>query len=497
VQGFGTDLIGWRSFTARASLFPPMSEEATRVRVMVVEDDPEVSKAIARKLGGDGHDIEMSDDPRPVLERLESGQADWDVVLLDVGLPGMSGIDVLHRFREAGSLASIVMLTGDNSAATATTCMRAGAFYYLTKPFRPYELGAMIESAGRYSTLRRQLAGARRALDQGSDSMLVGSSNAMRRMRSALDRLAGQDVSILIQGESGTGKELVARALHERGPRRAKRFVALNCGAIPESLIDSELFGHVKGAFTGATGDRPGVFVEADGGTLFLDEIGDMPMAVQARLLRVLQESEVRPVGGSTERKVDARVIAATHVDLTTAVEQGKFRQDLFYRLNVVVVQVPPLRERLDDLPLLAAHFLKKHGGEKPPSLSPDALEAMTGYAWPGNVRELENAVEHAIALHHGEVIGPESLPTAITRGVAPTTTATVDNGMPEGGELQPLTEAKRKASAGFEKRYLIAAMERAKGSVSEAARLAGLDRTNFRRLLQRHGLDATTFKGQ
>ncbi len=495
MRGLPTDLIDWRSFATHASLFAPMSEEPARVRVMVVEDDPEVSKAIARKLNAEGHDIEMSEDPRPVLDRLEAGQADWDVVLLDVGLPGMSGIDVLHRFRESGSMASIIMLTGDNSAATATTCMRAGAFYYLTKPFRPYELGAMVESAGRYSVLRRQLAGARRALDHGPDSMLVGSSNAMRRMRSALDRLAGQDVSILIQGESGTGKELVARALHERGPRRSKRFVALNCGAIPESLIDSELFGHVKGAFTGATTDRPGVFVEADGGTLFLDEIGDMPMAVQARLLRVLQESEVRPVGGSSERKVDARVIAATHVDLTAAVEQGKFRQDLFYRLNVVVLQVPPLRERLDDLPLLAAHFLKKHGGDKPPSLSPDALEAMTGYPWPGNVRELENAVEHAIALHHGEVIGHESLPSTITRGAAPSTAPPADSG-PETGELQPLTEAKRKAGAAFEKRYLVAAMERAKGSVSEAARLAGLDRTNFRRLLQRHGLDATTFKG-
>jgi len=489
------DLIDWRSISTHASLFHPMGEEAARVKVMVVEDDPEVSKAIARKLGGDGHDVELSEDPRPVLERLEGGQSDWDVVLLDVGLPGMSGIDVLHRFREAGSLASIIMLTGDNSAATATTCMRAGAFYYLTKPFRPYELGAMVESAGRYTTMRRQLAGARRALDGSADSTLVGSSNAMRRMRSALDRLAGQDVSILIQGESGTGKELVARALHERGARRAKRFVALNCGAIPEALIDSELFGHIKGAFTGATSDRPGVFVEADGGTLFLDEIGDMPVAVQARLLRVLQESEVRPLGGSSERKVDARVIAATHVDLTAAVEHGKFRQDLFYRLNVVVLQVPPLRERLDDLPLLAAHFLRKHGGEKPPSLSPDALEAMTGYAWPGNVRELENSVMHAIALHHGEVIGPESLPSALTsRNKHPSAAVEREGLISETEELQPLTEAKRKASAAFEKRYLVAAMERAKGSVSEAARLAGLDRTNFRRLLQRHGLDATTF---
>ncbi|MBL0219547.1 MAG: sigma-54-dependent Fis family transcriptional regulator [Myxococcales bacterium] len=347
---------------------------------MVVEDDVEVGKLLARKLSADGHDHEILEDPRPVLERLDAGEDGWDVVILDVGLPGMSGIDVLRRFREAGSTASIIMLTGDNSAQTATTCMRAGAFYYLTKPFRPYELGAMVESAARYSTMRRQLAAARApqpsGVDHSADRLLVGTSTAMRRLRSALDRLAGQDVSILIQGESGTGKELVARALHYRGMRRAKRFVALNCGAIPESLIDSELFGHTRGAFTGATSDRPGVFVEADGGTLFLDEIGDMPLAVQARLLRVLQESEVRPVGGTLERKIDVRVIAATHVDLASAVDVQKFRQDLFYRLNVVVLQVPPLRDRLDDLPLLAAHFLAKHGGASPPSLSPDALEA-------------------------------------------------------------------------------------------------------------------------
>jgi len=325
--------------------------------------------------------------------------------------------------------------------------------------------------------------------DRATDSMLVGASTAMRRMRSALERLAGQDVSILIQGERGSGKELVARALHERGARRANRFVALDCGAIPESLIDSELFGHLKGAFQGATSDRPGGFVEAEGGTLFLDAIGDLPVAVQPRLLRVLQEGEVRPLGGSSERKVDARVIAATDLDLTAAVEHGRFRQDLFYRLNVVVIQVPPLRERLDDLPLLAAHFLRKHGGASPPSLSSAALDAMTGHTWPGNVRELESSMMHAIALHHTELIGPESLPASITSRRPPPPP------VPEAAELQPLTKAKRQASAAFEKRYLIAAMERAKGSVSEAARLAGLDRTNFRRLLQRHGIDAATFK--
>ncbi len=476
-----------------------MDDTATRAKVMVVEDDPEVARAIARKLGGDGLEVELADDPRPVLARIDAGEADgWDVVLLDVGLPGMSGIDVLRRFREANSLASIVMLTGDNTANTATTCMRAGAFYYLTKPFRPYELSTMVESAASYSRLRRELARVRPAIDDASDQLLVGISPAMRKLRAALDRLAGQDVSILIRGESGTGKELVARALHERGTRRKRRFVALNCGAIPDSLIDSELFGHAKGAFTGAGTDRQGVFIEADGGTLFLDEIGDMPTAVQARLLRVLQEGEVRPVGGSGVRTVDVRVIAATHVDLTAAVEQGRFRQDLFYRLNVVVLHVPPLRDRLDDLPILAAHFLRKHGGQAQLSLSPDALDVMTSYGWPGNVRELENALMHAIALRQGEVILPESLPATIAaRGSGKITTIIpVTSG--EGGDdqLPPLTEAKRRASAAFEKNYLTLAMERAKGSISEAARLAGLDRTNFRRLLQRHGIDATQFKG-
>ena len=474
-------------------------DSTARVKVMVVEDDPEVAKTIARKLGGDGLDVELADDPRPVLARLDAGEGDnWDVVLLDVGLPGMSGIDVLRRFREANSLASVVMLTGDNSATTATTCMRAGAFYYLTKPFRPYELSSMVESAARYATLRRELAGTRPPMDDASDQLLVGTSPAMRKLRAALDRLASQDVSILIRGESGTGKELVARALHERGARRKRRFVALNCGAIPESLIDSELFGHAKGAFTGATTDRPGVFVEADGGTLFLDEIGDMPLAVQARLLRVLQEGEVRPVGGSGVRTVDVRVIAATHVDLTAAVESGRFRQDLFYRLNVVVLTVPPLRERLEDLPILAAHFLRKHGGPTAMGLSPDALDVMTSYSWPGNVRELENAVMHALALHQGEVLMPESLPHAIASRSNGKLTASIPVSSADGGDdtLPPLTEAKRRASAVFEKNYLTLAMERAKGSISEAARLAGLDRTNFRRLLQRHGIDATQFKG-
>ncbi|HEX4422392.1 MAG TPA: sigma-54 dependent transcriptional regulator [Kofleriaceae bacterium] len=476
---------------------------------MVVEADLEVAGAIARKLGGDGHEVEVSRDPRPVVARLEANdRADWDVVLLDAGPPGLAtltGLDVLRRFREAGSPASIVMLTGDNTATTAAACMAAGAFYYLAKPVSDHELASLVEAAARCSALRRELAGVRRRIDDAADPLLVGTSPAMRKLHAALDRLAGQDVSILIRGERGTGKQLVARALHERGTRRNHRFVALDCGAIPEALIDSELFGHTQGAFTGATTDRAGVFVEADGGTLLLDEIGDLPTSVQARLLRVLQEAEVRPVGGSGVRTVDVRVIAASHVDLTAAVEHGRFRQDLFYRLNVVVLSVPALRDRLEDLPILAAHFLRKHGGIVPgggggpmTSVSPAALDAMLRYAWPGNVRELENAILHAIALRQGDAITPESLPAVVLGrgglGRAPATIPVPAVGA-AGGQLPPLTEAKRRAAAMFEKSYLVMAMERAKGSISEAARLAGLDRTNFRRLLQRQGIDATTFK--
>jgi len=461
------------------------------LRMLVVEDEVEVSSAIARRLEAEGMSVEVAGEGRSIVNRIDRNGADWDVVLLDIGLPEVSGMEILNHFRESGALSSVIMLSGDDSAHTAAACMRAGAFHYLTKPFRAFELLSCVQSAAQFSRMRRQLVN---KSSETSDSLMIGTSAAMRRMRAALDRLADQTVPILIQGESGTGKELVARALHQRGPRSIRPFVALNCGAIPESLIDSELFGHSKGAFTGATSDRAGVFVEADGGTLFLDEIGDMPMSVQARLLRVLQEREVRALGASGTRQVDVRVVAATHVNLQHAVDRDRFRKDLFYRLNVVVLQIPPLRERLDDLPLLAAHFLRKHGGKTPPSLSPSALDAMADYNWPGNVRELENALMHAIALRHGDVIGSESLPSQIgvrARGSNPMHAIPED----DNAELLPLTEAKRRASSSFEHRYLVKVMERSHGSVSEAARLSGLDRTNFRRLLQRHGIDPAGFK--
>jgi DNA-binding NtrC family response regulator len=464
-----------------------------RLKILIIDDDQAmigaIRTAVTRKLEDD-IEIETAPDGVTIAYRLEGGQAPWDVVLLDVDLPGISGPQLLDQFRESGSSSSVIMLSADTSATTAAACMRAGAFYYLTKPFKPSELIDSVQSAARHSRLRRQLLGPR---STETRSTIVGNSPGMRQLVSAIDRVAEQNVSILIQGESGTGKELVARLVHDRSVRQKMPFVPINCGAIPDTLIDSELFGHQKGAFTGATADRSGLFVEADGGTLFLDEIGDMPLAVQARLLRVLQEGEVRAVGSSGMRDVDVRVIAASHVDLGQAADRGKFRKDLYYRLNVVVLAIPPLRDRIEDLPDLAARFLQKHGNDAPLSLSPTALDALTSYSWPGNVRELENAIQSAIALRGGDVIGPESLPPNLrgrVRGSMPIP-------LPQSGtdEQLTLTEAKRRVSAQFEHDYLQQIMQRAQGSVAEAARLAGIDRTNFRRLLQRHNIDPTSFK--
>ena len=467
------------------------------LKILLVDDDDgmirAISEVITRKIDDETIAIETAPDGVALASRLEGGAAPWDVVVLDVDLPGISGPRLLDQFRESRSTSSVIMLSADTSATTAAACMRAGAFYYLTKPFKPSELVEIVRSAARHSRMRRELFRPRDPA-QGAPT-LVGSSPSMRQLRAAIARVAEQNVSVLIHGESGTGKELVARLVHDHSARRARSFVAVNCGAIPDTLIDSELFGHKRGAFTGATADRPGVFVEADGGTLFLDEIGDMPLAVQARLLRVLQEGEVRAVGGEGVRAIDVRVIAASHVDLDQAVQRGRFRADLFYRLNVIALEVPALRDRLEDLPELAALFLKKHGGGAHLTLSPSALDALTSYSWPGNVRELENAIQSAIALRTGDALGAESLPAHL-RGRA-TSARVIPLPQSVGGEAEQLSlaEAKKVVSTQFERDYLQQIMQRAQGSVAEAARLAGLDRTNFRRLLQRHNIDPLTYK--
>ena len=473
-------------------------------RVLLIDDDANVGRLVTRVLGAKGMEVTHRSQPAEVEELIAGGSdatRPWDAIVLDIHIGDLNGLEVLAQLHEAGNRTAVVMLTSDESAASATTALRGGAFHYIVKSQIVAQLADAVAQAVRHTRTHRALAdGIERAADGGATGGLVGNSAAMRELRRMIPRIGASEASVLIAGESGTGKEVVARALHDASPRKKKPFVAINCGAIPEGLIDSELFGHARGAFTGATSARPGVFVEADGGTLFLDEIGDMPLAVQARLLRTLQEGEVRAVGADGVRTVDVRVISATNVDLARAVQEGRFRADLYFRLNVVSVRLPALRDRGGDVPELAAALIRRHAREPWPTVTDAALHALEAYSWPGNVRELENAVLHALAMSKGQTqIDVTELPPAvIAAGGKPRVALGSAAIPPMDAPLDPdvpLTEAKRKAALDFERGYLLRIIEQSKGSISAASRLAGIDRTNFRRLLQRHGIDPAKFK--
>ncbi|MCE9580603.1 MAG: sigma-54 dependent transcriptional regulator [Deltaproteobacteria bacterium] len=458
--------------------------------MLVVDDDAEYARALARLIQQAGLEATSSTDPVASLARVVADPGGVDAILLDIDMPEMNGLDLLAQVRAEANSPAVIMLSGTATAAAAAAAFRRGAFDYLTKPVSNSDLIATVTAAIQYTELQRQSRRGRPPLIQGE---LIGRSAAMRSVLSTVEALANTDVGVLILGESGSGKEVIARVLHHTSNRREHAFVALNCSAIPESLIDSELFGHSKGAFTGAHAARAGVFVEADRGTLFLDEIGDMPLPVQTRLLRVLQEREIRSVGGQGTRTIDVRVVAATHVDLQKAVTEGRFRADLYYRLNVVSFPVPPLRDRRYDLPLLIAHFLTTHGGEHPPRLSPTAFRSLVAYDWPGNVRELENTLLGAMALCAGDTIEVSALPRRIwTADAAFAPVAGPDSG--EGPE--PLADAKRRATVEFERTYLRRLLEETHGNVAEAARRAGLDRSNFRRRIHRLGIVLSSFRG-
>ncbi|MDQ3364699.1 MAG: sigma-54 dependent transcriptional regulator [Myxococcota bacterium] len=466
------------------------------VRVLLIDDEPAMALAMRRMIDKRGFVLNVFHDPTLAVAHISDHLDDYDVILLDVGMPVMGGLEVLARIRQLQCIAPVVMWTADARAMTATVAIRAGAFSYTTKPVsRVDELVALLRSAAAFCTLKRHTLALEHQVAHGDRwTRPIGQSRAMANLQARADKLARSDIPILILGESGTGKELVARSIHEVSERAHKPFIALNCGAIPESLIDSELFGHSRGAFTGAVATRAGVFVEADKGTLFLDEIGEMPIAVQARLLRVLQEGEIRPLGGDGVRHVDVRVVAATHAGLEAAVEEKRFRADLYYRLAVATVEVPPLRARMTDVPLLAAHFLRKHGKDRRAHLTPAALERLMSYAWPGNVRELENAILHALALSAGALVDELALPASLGATLGALPQPVLPDNLEWAAELS-LAEAKKRAVDDFERRYVTRALERAHGNLTEAARLSGLDRSNFRRVLTRLGMDAGTFR--
>jgi len=481
------------------------------IRVIALDDDIDVLRPIARLLSVRGFELSAHTTSESALSALRAEPRAFDVfLLLDRFLgAGEDGLDVLVAARKIAPELPVVMLSGDDDTGeTAAAALHAGAFHFLSKPVEDMELVSLtLTRAAHYGRLqlRARVLEEQVTLDQRFEHM-VGTSPAMRELYAMVATIAVADVSVLVQGESGTGKELAARAIHARSQRARGPFVAISCGSIPENLIDSELFGHARGAFTGAVEGRAGAFVEAHGGTLFLDEVGEIPLSVQQRLLRVLQEHEVRPVGGTGARAVDVRVIAATHVNLEDLVAEQRYRPDLYYRLNVVAVRVPPLRERMDDIPLVVAHLLEKHAArmKRPtPRFSAEAAALLSRYHWPGNVRELENLIQRALALSGEQEIGPEVLPPRLTQGAAPRPIMPDDAAAPPAADelawVDELTykQAREQAIGQFERHYFERLLRRTDGNLSEAARIAGLDRSNLRRTLSRLGMRAGSWRGE
>ncbi|HZY02524.1 MAG TPA: sigma-54 dependent transcriptional regulator [Anaeromyxobacteraceae bacterium] len=470
-------------------------EEAVRkpARILVVDDEPALLRALESLLRKKGHEVVALDSPIQATQQL--AQEDFDVALLDIKMPDLSGLELLSAVKNRRPEVEVVMMTGHATVETALAAIKSGAYDYLTKPFEDVEHVARVVAR---AADRKLLMDRNRQLERELQALegrhgLVGSCAGMREVGRMIDAVAYSAATVLVTGESGTGKELVARALHGKSPRKSQPFVALNCGALTETLLESELFGHVKGAFTGAQRDQKGLFEAADGGTIFLDEIGDIPLSTQVRLLRVLQEGEMKRVGSAESIKVDVRVIAATHRDLPKLVKAGKFREDLFYRLNVIAIPLPPLRDRIEDVPLLAQHFLKRYAerlGKKVRTISPEGLELLAGYRWPGNVRELENAVERAVVLCRGETVAAADLPPSVTGRTAPLVREVPQNGEEQAWLTQSYATAKENALRRFERSYVEALMRSCDNNISAAARKAGMDRSNFKRVLRKYQAD-------
>jgi two-component system, NtrC family, response regulator HydG len=457
-------------------------------RVLVVDDETMLLRALKQILHTAGYEVETVDDPLVAAQMI--GKTGFDVALLDLRMPGMTGIELLGKIKTISPDTEVVMMTAYGTVEDAFRAVKLGAYDFLKKPFENIdEVGLVVGQA----LERKRLKDRNRYLERQVDLTdrfddLIGKSSAMREVFEMVESAAPSDASILITGESGTGKELIARAIHRRSPRAAKPLVTVHCGAITETLLESEMFGHVRGAFTGANQARKGYFEEADGGSIFLDEIGETTPATQVKLLRVLQSGEIMRVGSSESKIVDVRTIAATNRDLRAEKDGGRFREDLFYRLNVIPVRLPPLRERNDDIPLLAQHFLEKYAARtnKPvATISPDAMDAILSYDWPGNVRELENVIEAAVVLARGDAL----LLTNFRADFRARASIAPPPKPRPASELydRPFAEAKTLAVAEFEKNYVEAILEATAGNISEAARRAGLDRSNFRRVMTRY----------
>ena len=450
------------------------------MRILVVDDEEAIRLALGELLRSEGHDVREAEAGDMALAALDGAPA--DLVLADLRMPRMDGMQLLDAVRARFPETLFVLVTAQGDERTAVQALKLGAYDYLPKPFDNEEIRATVRHAHEVLSLRAENRRLRREL-AGEFHGMIGDSAGIRAVAETIRRAGPTAATVLITGESGTGKELAARALHAESPRADRPFVALNCSALPGDLVESELFGHVKGAFTGADRDRAGVFEAADGGTLFLDEVGDLAASAQAKLLRSVEEGRVTPVGTSDSRPVDVRLLAATNRPLEEMAARGEFREDLLYRLQVVTLRLPALRERRSDIPAIAVHFIadlaRRH--DRPVgSISPAARRALVAYDWPGNVRELRNVLERAVVLADGEAIDVPDLPARVTGGT--TSAGPIDAALAD----LPWTAARERAVEAFERSFLAAALERHGGNVSATARALGLHRQSLQKILKR-----------
>jgi DNA-binding NtrC family response regulator len=461
----------------------------SRTRILIVDDEPDMVENCSRILGRAGYDCLTATDGARALALLESERP--DLLLTDLKMPGLDGMELLRRSRELDPALPVIMITAFATIESAVAAVKEGAFDYLPKNFSVDQLRLAVERALRSRELQVENRNLRAQLQQafGLDN-ITGRSPAMAQAFELVRKAARSEANILVLGESGTGKELVARAIHANSPRAAQAFVPVDCASLPENLLESELFGYEKGAFTGAVRNKPGLVEGAQRGTLFLDEIGELPPTLQVKLLRALQERQIRRVGGTSLIDVDVRVVSATNRDLRLAIDKGQFREDLYYRLNVIAIQLPPLRERAGDVTLLAHVFLKKHGQGRVTGIDADAMAALEAYRWPGNVRELQNVIERACALTDGEVITRRDLPEhalAAAPVAALSGAALPGLALPADDADLPLKDAKERWLQVLEAAYLRDLLDRHGGNISAAAKVAGIDRKTFHRLVNKY----------
>src|SRR5262245_28395636 len=462
-------------------------------QVLVVDDEPDMVENLTRILRREGYRCLSSTDARKAVELVETQRP--DLLLTDLKMPELDGMELLRRTHQVDATLPVIMITGFSTIESAVAAIKEGAFDYLPKTFSVDQLRVTVERALRQRRLQLENRNLREQLQTTFRfESLLGRSPAMARVFELVRKAARSDANILVQGESGTGKELIARAIHANSPRAAQPFVPVDCASLPEQLLESELFGHEKGAFTGAIRTKPGLMESADKGTLFLDEIGEMPLGLQAKLLRALQERQVRRVGGTSLVDVDVRLVSATNRDLRAAAAKGEFRDDLFYRVNVIAIELPPLREREGDVRLLAHAFLERYGRGRLRAIDDAALAALERYHWPGNVRELQNVIERACALADGDSIRLTDLPDYVTERSAigapdATASAPAVSEARAAGRGMALKDAKEQWMSVLEASYLRDLLARHEGNVSAAAKDAGIDRKTFHRLINKHHL--------